>query len=191
MKTETHEGGKKYVSVLSDGKFHQSVPDGTEGAITRTYEDRDGVEQSKTELVFDSVSGVITKIGFVDGEYGKNLLIEIDNDGIVQFGTSSNFGEDIMKKIPNIDFSKEVKLVPFSFEDKGKTRKGVTVYQGETKIDSHYYDAEKKESCNGIPETEGDIKKFDADDWKMYFMKVRKFLVSEVEKVISSNGWLF
>lgn len=187
MKTEKFEGGKKYVSILSDGKFHQSVPEGTEGAVTRTYEDKDKVEHTKTELVFDSVSGMITKISFEDGEFGKNLLIEIDGDGIVQLNTASNFGEDLMKKIPNINLKEEVKLVPFSFEDNGKSKKGVTVYQNEVKIDSHYYDLEKKISCNGIPETEGDTKKFDSDDWKMHFMRVRKFLIGEVEKIIKDN----
>lgn len=191
MQLENHEGGKKYVSVLADGKFHKNVPEGTEGAVVRTYEDKDKNEHTKTELVFDSVSGVITKISFEDGKLGKNLLIEIDGDGVIQLSTTSNFGENLMKKIPNIDFSEAVKLVPFSFEDGGKTRKGMTVYQNETKVESHYYDSEKKENINGIPEVDGDTSKFDSDDWKMHFMKVRKFLVGEVEKVISNNGWSF
>ena len=111
--------------------------------------------------------------------------MEFDNDGIVSLGTSSSFGEDLMKKLIGLDFSLPVRLVPYSFTtDKGKNKRGITVYQVNTKVDSFYFDPMKKVSTNGIPETEGDTTKFDADDWKMHFMKVRKFLVGEVEKLL-------
>jgi hypothetical protein len=87
-----------------------------------------------------------------------------------------------MKKLPNIDLTKDVKIAPYSFEDdKGKSRKGVTVYQGEVKIESFYWDKVKEKASNGLPQPEGDTSKFDSDDWKMHFMVVRKFLVKQVE----------
>lgn len=183
MQTVTNENNKKFLTVLADGKFHQSVPEGTEGAIVRTYEDKDGVEKTKTELVFDEVIGKITKMSFEDGDFGKNLQLEIDADGVISLSTASNFGEDMMKKLPAIDLSKEVKLVPYSFEDGGKSKKGITVYQDDVKIDSYYWDKMEKKSINGIPEPEGDTSKFDSDDWKMHFMVVRKFLIKEVENL--------
>ena len=89
-----------------------------------------------------------------------------------------------MKKLPAINLSQPVKLIPYSFEDeKGKSKKGVTVYQGENKIDSYYWDKMEKKSINGMPEPEGDTSKFDSDDWKMHFMVVRKFLIKEVENL--------
>lgn len=194
MQTEKREDVKKFLIVLADGKFHQTVPEGTEGAIVRTYEDKDGVEKTKTEIVWDEVTGKITKMSFEDGDFGKNLQLEIDEDGVISLGTASSFGEDLMKKIPAIDMSKEVKLVPYSFQDeKGKSRKGISVYQdfeGKTdkntwtKIDSFYYDKEAKKDINGIPTPEGDTKSFDSDDWKMHFMVVRKFLIKEIENLI-------
>lgn len=178
----TETSGKKFLSILADGKFHQTVADGTEGAVVREYEDKDGKEQSKTELVFGEVEGLITEISFDESDYGKNLIIEIDGEGEIKIGTASNFGEDLLKKIPSIDKSKPVKLVPYSFtDDKGKTRKGVTVYQDDKKVENYYYDSVNKKAINGIPQAEGDTSKFDKDDWKMYFMKVRKFLINQVE----------
>ena len=106
METKTRDN-KKYLSVLADGKFHQTVPEGTEGAVTRKYKDKDDVEQTKIELVFNEVSGIITKISFEDGQYGKNLQLEIDSDGIVSLNTASNFGEDMMK----IEISDSVKVL--------------------------------------------------------------------------------
>lgn len=183
MELKTHDS-KKFITVLSDGRFHQTVPEGTLGAIIREYEDKSGTKHSKTELVYDEVSGKITNISFQDGEYGKNLQIELDGEGVISLGTTGNFGEDLMKKLPNINYNEPVKLVPYSFvDDKNKNRKGITVYQGENKINSFYWDADSKKSCNGIPEVDGNAEDFDSDDWKMHFMKVRKFLINEVAKL--------
>lgn len=193
MQLENNNGGngdKAFVKILADGKFHQSVPEGTEGAVVRTFEDSDGVEQTKTELVFDTVKGIITKIEFVEGKFGKSMQLEIDGDGIISVGTASNFGEDLMKKLPALDLTKEVTFTPYSFIPKGEenSKKGVSVYQDGVKIQSHYYKEDpatkgKYLTINGMPETEGDTSKFDSDDWKMHFMVVRKFLMKEIEKL--------
>lgn len=180
MEVKTHEASKKYLSVLADGHFHQSVPEGTEGAVVRTYEDKEGNEQTKTELVFNEVSGTITKLTFEDGNFGQNLEIELDGEGVVSLPTSSNFGEDIMKKLPAVDLSKPVRLVPYAFEDAGKSKKGVTVYQDGAKVENYYWSADRKIAINGMPSA-GDTSNFKSDDWKMHFMVVRKFLVKEIE----------
>lgn len=184
MITETRDSGKKYLTVLADGKFHQTVPEGTEGAVIREYEDKDEQKKTKTELIFDSVSGSISNISFEDGDFGKNLNIELDGDGVVSLGTSSSFGEDLMKKLPNINLSKPIKLSPYAFTAEGKSRKGITVYQDDEKIESYYFDKDKGVAVNGIPQPQGDTTKYDSDDWKMHFMTVRKFLIKEVEKLI-------
>lgn len=193
MQLEKNEGGhgdKKFVVILADGKFHQTVDEGTEGAVVRTYTDKNEVEQSKTELVFDTVKGMITKIEFVDGEFGKSMQVEIDGDGIISVGTSSQFGEDFMKKLPALDFSKEVTITPYSFIPKGEenSKKGVSIYQDDVKVKSHFYEVDPEDKkkfivTNGMPVPEGDTSKFDSDDWKMHFMVVRKFLIKEIEKL--------
>lgn len=185
LKKVENNDDKKFIVVLADGKFHQTVPEGTEGAVIREYEDKDGNKKSKTELVFDEVKGVITEISFVDSEFGKSLQLEIDNEGIISIGTASNFGEDLMKKLPSVKLDEPVRLVPYSFIPKGeeKSKKGITVYQNDVKVDSFYWDKATEKVINGMPLVEGDASKFDSDDWKMHFMVVRKFLIKEVEKL--------
>lgn len=180
---KSEHSDKKFITVLADGKFHQTVAEGTNGAVVRTYEDSKGVEQSKNELVFDEVTGTITSISFEDGEFGKSIQLKIDGEGIISMNTASSFGEDLMKKLPNVKLDEVVKLVPYSFIPKGETKskKGVTIYQNNVKVDNFYWDKASEKTINGIPEVEGDASKFDNDDWKMHFMVVRKFLIKQVE----------
>lgn len=190
MQTNLKENKIYFIVLSTDGKFHQTVPNGTIGAVLREYEDKAGAKKSKWELIHDSVSGHITNISFKDSDFGKVIKIELDGEGVMSFSTNSSFGTDIMKKLPGMDLSLFYKFVPYSFKaDNGKIKKGVSVYQGETKIDSFYYNPMTKKSTNGMPEPEGDTKEFDSDDWKMYFTtKVKKFLISEVEKIINKGA---
>lgn len=186
---------KNYVSILADGTFRVVVPEGTEGAVKRDYETSDKLTGTKYELVFTEMSGIISKIAFFKGKYGNLLQLTI-SDGdekplTLSVQTSSNFGADLMKKLPNIDLDEYVCLVPYSFKDKvtAKERKGVTVYQGEeeneegemvrAKIDNFFYDADKKKNLHKFPETPV-AKKGKDINWKMYFMQVDEFLVDYI-----------
>jgi len=176
----------RYIGVLADGKFHESVDEGTEGAVLREYETSKGEKGQKHELVYSKLEGMITDIKFEDGEFGEQILTTF-SDGetsvIVALNTSSNFGEDFLKKLPKINFAEKVKLVPYSFEDEhGKNRRGVTVYQNDEKVQSFFFDGEK--STNGYPAPEGDKEKYDSDDWKVFYIKARKFLVSYAKETV-------
>lgn len=189
-----------FFSALADGKFHLTVPEGTEGAVKREYETSDGKKGEKWELVADFISGVINNLNVRDGDYGKQLFISFANEEgdeskppvVISLNISSNFAEDFMKKLPNINIEKKVKLVPYSFEDEnGKKCRGITVYQDDKKIKGYYHEKKtvkkgKKEftrlvPIHGYPAPEG-AEKFDSDDWKIYFAQARKFLMGEVEK---------
>lgn len=189
----------QFFSVLADGKFHHSVSEGTPNAVKREYEKKDGTKDFKWELVADSINGIIESISLRDGEFGKQLHIVFKGDGsddqavVVSLNLNSNFSEDFLQKLPNIKTAEEVKLVPYSFEDeKGKSKKGMTVYQSDEKLTSYYKKQEEKDgkkimaTVHGypeIPKAAFDKKKpWDSDDWKMYFTQARKFLVSELEK---------
>lgn len=187
MEATNNTSDKRYLSILSStGKFHQSVPEGTDGAVKREYETSSGEKGVKNELVYSEVSGIITGLSFHDGDFGKNLQIELDDDGVVSVGVESSFGEDIMKKLPGIDLSSSVKLKPYAFtDDAGKNRRGVTIEQDGDKLYNYYYDNNAGKAVNGMPEFDGDMN--DKDDWKMYFMKARKFLVKEVEALIAEK----
>lgn len=182
--TKTQEK-KNYVSILSsDATLRMVVPTGTPDSVVRTYETSDGKTGTKTELVFNKMSGKITDISFFDGDFGKLLQLDITDDAgtlTLSVNTAQNYGEDLMKKIPSLDLSKGVEFAPYSFiDDNGKTRKGVTVTQEGKKIQNFFYDIANKKNLYDYPTPTGSEK--DKDDWKVYFIQARKFLVAYIEK---------
>lgn len=165
--------------------FRQVVPEGTPGAKLRKYETSDGTKGEKWELWFKEVGGRITNVYFFDGDYGKNLIITLDA-GLeepvkLSLGTSTKYGEDLLKKLPNIDFNKDVVLSPYGFESEGKTLQGITVTQDNVKVTGAYYDPEKKKNLLDMPEP-ADIK--DKEDWKIYFLQAHKHMINYTEENI-------
>jgi hypothetical protein len=187
-----------FAYVLSDGKIHVTVPEGTEGAKIRTYKTSDGVEGEKTELVYNELIGKITNVNFRDGNYSTQLLVTVaDGDEkpiVLSLGTSSNYGEDLMKKLLNIDLTKKVKIVPYSFmDDKNKNKRGITVWQHNgkenVKLGNYFYDADKKKLLHGFPDVPAAIKKLQDEDkkvpttkWKAYFGGVQEFLIEQTKE---------
>jgi len=183
-----------YASVLADGRIHVRVAEGTEGSVKRSYKTSDGNEGSTIEMVYADLVGKITKVGFFEGDYGLSIQLTVE-DGkegskptILSLSTRSNYGEDVMKKIFNVNMEKVVKISPYSFtDDKGKKKKGITIWQkneGEKahKIPNYFYDEEAKAPIHGYPQPKklkGD-KPLSKDQWKMYFDQVREFLVEKV-----------
>jgi len=175
----------------SDGTLRLVVPEGTEGAKFREYEYKDSktgetVKGSKWELIFKSLSGKITNIQQYDGDYGMNLMVTLTYDGgedTISIGTATPFGEDFMKKLPNIKLEEFVTFSPFAFtDDNGKMRKGISITQGDEKIKNFFYDAEKKKNLNKYPNPDGKVDEYTKDDWKIYFMQARKFLIKYTEE---------
>lgn len=180
-----------FASVLADGKIHVTVPEGTEGAVIRKYKTSDGKEGSKTEKVYSELIGKITKIDFYEGDYGRQLQVMVtdnnDKPVVLSLSTSSNYGEDMMKKLINVDLTKTVKIVPYSFvDDKKKNKKGITIWQhikddGKAeKIKNYFYDEDEKKNINGFPEPKKLKKPLTTDQWKLYFGEVREFLVEKI-----------
>lgn len=190
MSLNNTEEKQVFASVLADGKFHVTVPEGTEGAVVRKYKTSDGKEGTKIEKTYTEVIGKITKINFYEGNFGKQLQVTVEdgkNDPIVlSLSTSSNYGEDMMKKLINVDPNKFVKIVPYSFlDDNGKTKKGITIWQKNDatgkneKLKNYFYDEEKKKNIHGYPEPKKGKggKPLSKDQWKIYFAECREFLV--------------
>ena len=146
-------------------------------------------------MVFDFIDGTIGDIFLFEGKYGDNLIVPItdgDQTFHLSLGTSVPFGEDFMKKLPNIDLTKPVAISPFSFTgDNGKLARGVSIVQdfvvengsikGGAKVKSHYRDDVEKKNINGYPDPEGDTRKYKPDDWKIYFAQARKFMVADLK----------
>lgn len=181
----------KYVTILADGTLRLPSTEGAEGAVRREYETSDGKTGVKYEQVFTEISGYISNVAFHEGEFGKLLQITMKEEGeddvILSLQTSSNFGEDMMKKLMSIDTTQKVRIVPYSFTDEnGKSKKGVTVYQNGEKVKNYFQSGEGKESkmLHGYPEIPkvGKGKVISSDEWKMYFMQARLFLINYIEE---------
>lgn len=175
----TPDKSGRYLTILADGKLHETVHADAEGAVLREYETSDGKVGKKWEMVYRDLTGTIVDIQFRDGEFGEQIQLTFkDEDGEMTLsqGVGSNFGEDIMKKLPNVDLSKPVYLRPYAFtgEDE-KMVKGVEMKQGDIKIYSYFWDLPNKKVTHGYPEFTGE--KDSKDDWKIYFITARKFLV--------------
>lgn len=178
------QSGGNYLSIIG-GTLRKNVAENTPGAIRRDYEDSKGNKGTKFELVYTSLSGVIKSVGFYEGDFGKSLSLRLE-DGqdtyTLSVGVEQPYAEDLMKKLPAIDLSKEIEITPYDFEDdKGKRRRGVTVKQNGNKVENHFWDTEKKLPKNGYPVVEDTS--MDKEDWKMYFMQARKFMI----KFITEN----
>lgn len=179
---------KRYLSIKKDGVFHETVPKGTEGAVYREYELKDGTKAGKDEMLYKDISNLFIKnIYFEDSEFGENILTTFtDGEKEVTWSenTSTNFGSDWMKRLPNLDFTAKVSVKPYSFvDDRGKLKKGVSVYQHD-KIADYFYDWDKREELHGFPKVPKAREEMKTDDWKLYFLQVKMFLVDYTKREI-------
>ncbi len=177
---------KTFASVISDGSIRVQVEENTPGAVKRDYELKSGEKGVKFEMVYKSLSGFITSINFKDTDFGQFLNIEVD-EIVLSLNTDGNFAQDLMKKLPKINLGQEVKLAPYSLvTDSGKNLKGITVYQNNEKITSAFWNGEK--TINGMPVVKKeDGEKYKKDDWKIFFITVKKFLIEYTEKNVTPN----
>lgn len=169
---------RRYLHI-SYGKFRERAAENENGAEARTNKDNKTV----WEFVFDYVEGQITGVFHKEDDKFGNSFEVIIEDGTdkfqVSFKEGDNFFNDFFSKLPNVDLDTWVKLVPYDFVDQktGKNKRGLVVWQGDVKVGSKFtsYDQETKKFSyfEGFPEPE---KKMDKEDWKIYFIKVVKFL---------------
>lgn len=180
---------KRYLYILADGKMHEKVEEGTEGAILRVHEADDGTKTEKWEMAYPGVSGMVTDVAFFDGSYGTNINIVIEDEEEHKFclslKASSRYGEAFMEALPNLDLNKEVTFKTYSFPDKNnKDRRvqGMTIMQDGEKIRSHFtlYDEETKTysyPVEGYPVPDAKTKKKNTSEaWKIFFAMRNEWL---------------
>lgn len=130
---------------------------------------------------------MITGLEFKDSQYGENLYITLVNSSgkkaKLQISVDSDYFRSFATMLKNIDLEDDVTFNAYDFEgDDGKRKRGLSITQDGQKIQGYYYDFDKKESKNGMPAvSKEDAKTYEKDDWKMYFMGVKKFLKNEVK----------
>lgn len=188
---------KKNYFYIIDGSWRQKVDEGVMGAVRRDWETPDGRKGTKYELHFANFIGYIENVQFFDGDYGKQISITLDENEngekpLLQISASSREGSDFLRKLPAIDFTREVKLSPYSFTDEGDEKRGLTVYQQDeddnfkVKLGDYFYDFETKESRNGMPSTPKPKDEMTKNAWKAYFLTVDDFLVDyTIENIVS------
>lgn len=181
MPLEKFSSKKPYISIV-EGTLKQKVSEDTPGAEKRNYKLQNGTEGTKYELTYKSIRGHVQDIRIKEGEYGEMLEVEFE-DCILTINTESRYFIDFAKKLAKADINDEIKVSPFDFISDGKQLKGVSIYQNGQKLKNYYYDEVMKSNVNGFPSPQGDIKKLKKDDWKMYWISVKKFLIEELNDI--------
>jgi hypothetical protein len=185
---------RRYISILgSTGKFHESVPLGTEDSVQREYETKDGKKGTKNELVYQKIRATITSISFEERDFGEQILIGVqgeEGEAIIATNSGNSFAIDIMKKLPNVDFSRPVEIAPYAFEDdNGKNKRGVSILQNGVKLQDYFTSKDADNNWvykNGFPEVK-DRDNMNSKKWQMYFMQVSEFLADYTKNHICAK----
>lgn len=131
---EVNTGGKiTYYKVQEKtGLLYLSSKTQLEGYEKRTYLDNDKVEKVTYHKYFKAIKGNVNYLAIKDTDYGKNLIIGVDNDGeksaisMPLYDSYKNYSksvEALLSVLPNVDFSKKVILGFNSSEKEGKNGK--------------------------------------------------------------------
>jgi len=146
MGFNTNEGGGKFVSIVG-GRFCIRVQEGTEGAVTRVNK----LNKTVHEKYYDSFTGKLVAVKVVDGNYGKQWEFSFQDQKEVyklQLGYSNGFAKNIVKILPNVDLTKEMKISPSTKIEADGTKKSSLFINQDGVALKHAY---TKENPNGLP----------------------------------------
>lgn len=137
-----------YLSV-ADGNLvrqHKQANERTTERITKTgklvFEER-----------FKDLTAKLDTIQTRTNDYGTQWQLffsDADSSYVIAMPYSSRYASSFLKALPNIDITKEMRLMPWAMKDKNdatKTITGITLYQDGQKIAPYY----TKENPNGLP----------------------------------------
>lgn len=147
MSLENRTKGQ-FITILQ-GKLCQRVPEGTEGAVQRTNK----LGNIVFERFYDSFTGKLIDIRVQDGTYGKTwnfVFRDKEEPYTLQLSYSNSFSTALLKMLPNIDLTKEMKISPSVKEIDGKERSSLFINQ-DGKTIKHAY---TRENPNGMPDME-------------------------------------
>lgn len=144
----TQRGTGKYVTILN-GRFSMRVADGTPGATVR----KNKLGKQVSEMYYDSFVGKLIGIRTQDSAYGKNWVFDFQDSADVyhlQLSYSNSFATNILKMLPNVDLTKEMKVSPQVKEVDGKQKSSLFINQDGKSL-KHAY---TKDAPNGMPPME-------------------------------------
>lgn len=181
---------KIYYQIF-DQKLRTRVPETHPDAIARINKKGVQVHERETFALF----GTIENIELEDTDFGKQIRITLDknDDGknpVLSVGVESKNGRDLLKTLPSVDFSQEVRIMPYRFtpDDKDEEISGISISQKDeegkftVKVQNHFMD-ENKKPINGYPTIDWD--KATEAEQKIYKIQRDAFLVDYLkEKVL-------
>lgn len=138
----------QYFTILG-GRFCIKVPEGTPGAKTRINKENKTVH----EIFHDSFTGKLVGIKTQESSYGKNWIFSFQDGADIfnlQLSYSNSFATNILKILPNVDLTKEMKVQPAVKIVDGKNKSSLFISQDGVTI-KHAY---TKENPNGLPNME-------------------------------------
>ena len=196
-RTEPTEGGGKTFMSIVNGKWAEKVEKGTERAVERINKK----EQTVYERLYNDVSGKIISMVIEKKEFGKQLNVVIDDVAeafTLSIPVESKYFDAFVNKIACADFTKPVRLAPYSFIPPGETKpkSGMNIYQeGNPKAITDVKKGQEgklpyfftKENPNGRPQpmkdgqplAEGE--ELAEEEWKAYFLQVSLFNQTAIE----------
>jgi len=144
---------------------------------------------SKEGIFLRSLEGSITSVKFRNQNFDDGnvifLDVGIDNDSVFSVKWESKYAKNLAGRLMcDIDLMKSVEFLPYNSTMNNKNYSGIAIKQGDITFKNFYFNSETKQSINGIEA----LDKFmpedrkDKDDWKIYFIKVAKFLKEEIER---------
>lgn len=169
---------------IKAGNLVQSAEEGQEKAVARAWKDKEGNEGVSYEILHKDLTAFITDISVKQGKFGEDLEIFLEKDGSkakLTIKVDSRYFADFAKKAPSLDFSKEVTINAFDFKPEGRDKNitGVSLKQGGESIKNAYWDGKK--NVKGYPVMEEENP--DSDDWKLHFLKERKYLKKKLSLI--------
>lgn len=197
-----------YLKII-EGSLRQSVREGTPDAITREWQ-AGGNSGVSHEIVHKAAYGKITDIDFYEGEKdgrkftSLNITLDENEEGktpVITVSVGTKYAQDIMKKLPAINFEEEVRIRPFSFQPEGEDKNvvGVEITQRDRdgnftkKIDNHFIvkkvvdGIERWLPVNGFPERTSPYNDQTDEEREIYKIQCRMFLIKNTKKLIADK----
>lgn len=156
MGLQSYQGsGTTYLNV-ANGKLVQQHKEPNATTSERVNKVGKVVHEQKHDMLIGKLTGLETK----EDNYGKRWLFNVqDDEGVkfqVQMPYSGRYSTSLLKALPNIDLSEDVKIFPWEMQDKNDAAKkisGITLYQKDAKESwSKILPAYTRDEPNGLPE---------------------------------------
>jgi hypothetical protein len=186
-----NKGGSAIYLRIADGMVVEQVEEGKEGAISRTTKPSDEHPNGRTvwerrdKFVEGVVISMFRKEREYKGEVMNSLAIRLKDGGEVyqiDLNEGNRYWSSFMLRLPNLDLSKSVRLLPYDFTDKeGRRVVGMNLMQGSDKVQPKW----TKDSPGDLPQGRKvrvngkDV--WDFEDRDQYLLKVMQSIASKLQ----------